>query len=358
MPFWSPTPRLNLALQGGGAHGAFTWGVLDALLEDGRFELAAISGASAGALNAAELALGLVGGCAAGARQALAAFWDDVGGCLPFEWLVLGPPEAPALAPWVQAWMGWSRWLGPGDFNPMRLDPLRDVLTRHVDFARLRTPAAPRLYVSATDARSGRCRIFGNAELSADALLASACLPTLHHTVEINGVPYWDGGFSANPPLRPFFAAPGAARDTLLVLLLPLAHAGPAPATAADIRNRLLELSFGAPLVRELQDLAEATAWAARWPVPGTPGWRLARARWHLVDAYPALAHLAVSSRLIAHGPFLQHLKAAGRLEAARWLQTHGACVGQAGTVRLDALPEPSALVAPAAAAAGATLET
>lgn len=340
--FRSSAPRLNLALQGGGAHGAFTWGVLDALLEADRFEFAALSGSSAGAMNAVVLADGLARGGVDGARRALQAFWDDIGRCVPFEWLTVGSAEAPALAPWVQAWMAWSRWMGPGDFNPMRLDPLREVLERHVDFARLRRRAAPRLHVAATDARSGIVRIFSNEQLTPDAVLASACLPTLHHTVVIDGVPYWDGGFSTNPPLRPFFTTPGAARDTLMVLLLPLAWAPTPPATAAEIRARLAELSFGAPLARELQDLVDLADWNGRWHWPGTAAWRLARARWHLLDAQPTLATLDASTRLIAHGPFLQHLRQAGRQEATRWLAAHGAAVGRAGTVQPHTLLQPA----------------
>ncbi len=213
-------PSLGLALQGGGAHGAFTWGVLDALLEDGRFPISAISGTSAGAMNALALAHGQLRGGAEAARESLGDFWRAVGTQLPFEMLMIGPTDSPGLAPGMRALMHWTRLLSPYQLNPLGLNPLRDVLEAQIDFKRLRSSRAPRLFIAATHASTGRLRLFGNAELSVEAALASACLPTVHHAVMIDGEPYWDGGYSANPALFPLVRC-GVA-DLLIVSLSPL----------------------------------------------------------------------------------------------------------------------------------------
>ena len=178
-------------MQGGGAHGAFTWGVLDRLLEDERLEIEAISGASSGAMNAVMLAHGLTIGGREGARQALAHFWETVANRMPFN------PRQGSL------FLGLTRILSPYQLNPFDLNPLRDIVTDLVDFERLRTEDNIKLFVAATQVRTGKLRLFETEELSADALLASAALPSLHHAVEIEGEPYWDGGFSANPAIFP-----------------------------------------------------------------------------------------------------------------------------------------------------------
>jgi NTE family protein len=329
-----PQP-LALALQGGGAHGAFTWGVLDALLARPEVHVQALSGASAGAMNAVVLAHGLATGGREGARQALRAFWHALGTRLPFEWLTVGPAEAPGLAPHARAALQWAQWLSPYQFNPLGLDPLREIVQSHVDFERLRRASPVRLFVAATHAASGRLRLFREHELSAQALLASACLPGLHHSVLIDGEAYWDGGYSANPPLWPLIDGGGAA-DLLMVLLTPGAVPGP-PRTASEIRARAQELAFAAPVMRELQ-------WLADWRAPRSP-WlasarerRLRRVRLHRVDGGSALAALAGETRLIAHLPFLQHLHAQGHAAAEAWWAAHGAAIGHRSSMDLQAL--------------------
>jgi NTE family protein len=200
--------RLNLALQGGGAHGAFTWGVLIRLLED-EFHIEGISGASAGALNAVVLASGWLRGGSAGAAQALDELWREIG-----RLAQVNPLRASGLSQLAADFA--AQFLSPYQINPLGVNPLRPVLERLVDFARLRHTEPPRLFVAATDVTTGRARIFRNHELSIDAVLASACLPQMHSAIEIDGTPYWDGGFSANPPLLPLVEA-CAARDLLLV---------------------------------------------------------------------------------------------------------------------------------------------
>ncbi len=201
---------LSLALQGGGAHGAFTWGVLDELLAHGAHPIRAISGTSAGALNAAVLAHGWLDGGADGARAALAGFWTAVGTRLPFEWFTTGAGDAIGLTPAARAMLRWARHLSPYQLNPMDLNPLRELLAEHVDFERLRRSSIVRLFIAATHANSGRLRVFRTREASVEAVLASACLPTLHHAIEIDGQPYWDGAYSANPALFPLIVMAAA----------------------------------------------------------------------------------------------------------------------------------------------------
>lgn len=334
-------PALGLALQGGGAHGAFTWGVLDALLEDGRFDVAAISGTSAGAMNALALAQGLLRGGAAAARESLASFWHAVGTQLPFELLMVGPTDNPGLAPGMRALMHWTRLLSPYQLNPLGLNPLREVLAAQIDFDRLRRRDAPRLFIAATHANTGRLRLFDNASLSLEAALASACLPTLQQAVMIDGEPYWDGGYSANPALFPLVRAGPA--DLLIVSLSPLGY-DTVPVSADEIRARALEFSFNAGFLREATLLAEACAEARASRLGfGRLERRLARLRTHLIDAHDDLGTLSAESRLIAHLPFLERLRDLGRARAQRWLGEHGTSVGHRASVELAARFAPPA---------------
>jgi NTE family protein len=326
-------PPLGLALQGGGAHGAFTWGVLDALLEDGRFPIEAISGTSAGAMNALAVAHGLLQGGADGARAALQSFWQAAGTRVPFELLMVGPTDNPGLAPGMRALMHWARLLSPYQFNPLGKNPLREVLAEQIDFERLRASTSPQLFIAATHANSGRLRLFGNHELSVDAALASACLPTLHHAVVIDGEPYWDGGYSANPALFPLVRC-GVA-DLLIVSLSPDTF-GAAPVSAEEIHQRALEFTFNASFLREATLLSQACAEARSSAFAfGRLERRLRRLRMHLIDAHDDLGSLSAETRLIAHLPFLERLRDLGRARAQRWLAENGAQVGQAATVDL-----------------------
>jgi NTE family protein len=333
-------PDIALALQGGGAHGAFTWGVLDRLLESGRFHPAAISGTSAGAMNAIALAQGFMEDGADGARAALARFWTAVGTRVPFDLLTSGDAARPGFNATARALMHWTRMLSPYQFNPLGTNPLRDVLLEQIDFERLRRHSRLRLFIAATHANSGRLRLFENHELSVDAALASACLPTLHHAVQINGEPYWDGGYSANPALFPL--ARSGVRELLIVTLMPLRYAR-TPHGAEEIQSRAIEFAFNATFVREACLLAEASAEARRttWPFAGGLERRLRRLHFHLIDAHDDLGGLAGETRLIAHLPFLQSLHELGRARAQRWLDEHGHAVGRRSSVDLAALYAP-----------------
>jgi NTE family protein len=325
---------LSLALQGGGAHGAFTWGVLDALLAHGAHPIRAISGTSAGALNAVVLAHGWLDGGAEGARAALASFWSAVGTRLPFEWFTSGVGDEIGLNPAARALLQWTRHLSPYQLNPMDLNPLRKLLTEHVDFARLRRSSPVRLFIAATHANSGRLRVFRTREASVDAVLASACLPTLHHAVEIDGQPYWDGGYSANPALFPLIVDGGCA-DLLIVTLSPLVHAG-TPRTASEIQERAVEIAFNATFLREARLLGEAHAVARRSLLPfGALERRLRRTRFHLIDAHDQLGAMAAETRLIAHLPFLERLRDLGSERTQVWLARHGSALGRRSSVDL-----------------------
>jgi NTE family protein len=323
------TAALSIALQGGGAHGAFTWGVLDALLERG-LAFAAASGASAGAMNAVVLAHGWMHGGADGARNALQDFWRAIADRVPPLWHTAGDP--PQLAAAGHALLAWSRWLAPSQLNPLNLNPLRDVLAAQIDFERLQSTRGMALFIAATEAARGRLRLVRRAEITLDAVLASACLPSLAHPVLIDGQPHWDGAFSANPALWPLVREVSA-NDLMLVTLSPLG-ATASPQSAEDIAERVREIAFTAPFLREARWLAELHADALQqpWPRFGIDR-RLARLRWHLIDADDTLAELPSNTRLVPDWAFLQRLRDAGRERVASWFEDAGSAIGQRSSI-------------------------
>ena len=331
------TRRLQLALQGGGSHGAFTWGALDRLLEDERFDIAAISGTSAGAVNAAVLASGHAAGGRAGARAALQAFWQEVGksGGAFAPFLLAANAAASGLQvdrlPAVQWASSWLRSLSPYDVNPLNLNPLRELVQRHVDEAALRSGAI-RLFVTATAVHTGLPRVFSGGELGVDALLASACLPFLFHAVEIDGEPYWDGGYSGNPALFPLLEhAPDT--DLLLVKINPLRRAL-TPQRSLDIMDRVSEIGFSTSLLGELRAIAAAGRRRRSLLHPAgrdTP-------RLHLIADEDGLAAFPASSKLDTDLAFLQQLFALGRAAADGWLERHAHDVGARSSLDIDAV--------------------
>ena len=293
---------INLALQGGGAHGAFTWGVLDALLEDGRLDFEGVSGTSAGAMNAVVLASGLMSGGRDGARAALAQFWTAVAGSLPFEIAVPSQDgQNVTLVPAFRLMLQWAHYFSPHQLNPFDLNPLRNILNAQVDFERLRSDSPLKLFIAATNANSGKVRLFRSPEISADAVLASACLPTMARPVEIDGEPYWDGGYAANPAVYPLFYDCDAS-DILLVLLTPLKHKV-TPHSAQEIKDRVLELAFNATFLREMRMFAHAREYASRSFLRlGPLERRLTRMNFHVVDAEELLSELKTETKLWLHG--------------------------------------------------------
>jgi NTE family protein len=328
---------IDLALQGGGSHGAFTWGVLDRLLDEPWLRIAAISGTSAGAMNAAVLVDGWMRGEAEGARAALDSYWQRVSRAAAFSPLQRSPLDR-LMGRWTldmsPAYMMMdmmTRVLSPYDLNPFGLNPLRDLLSEIIDFERL-AQAPIMLFITATNVHTGRGRIFRNGEISADVLLASACLPTMFQAIEIDGEPYWDGGFAGNPTITPLVRESDA-HDTILVQINPRERRD-TPRTASDILNRLNEISFNSPLMKELRMIALLRQAAD----PGSgEGARWAGMRTHRIGT-DKLAEFGASSKLNAEWDFISMLKEEGRASADRFLAAHGADIGQRSTADLDVL--------------------
>lgn len=334
---------LSLALQGGGAHGAFTWGVLDALLEKQHFVFDGISGTSAGAMNAVALADGWLAGGSEGARERLAAFWDGVAMLAPSE-TVSPMMDASVPGPGTNWMMQLSRWFSPYQLNPLDLNPLRDLVESSFDFERLRKESKIELFIAATHANSGHLRLFRNTELSADALLASACLPSIHRAVVIDGEPYWDGGYAANPAVFPLFRF-CSSRDILIVMLAPLSHER-TPRSAEEIQQRTLELGFNNSFLREMRLLAAMREMTneSGWLV-GSLEQRLRSVRFHLVEASEALDGLGAVSKIVANQAFLHRLRDAGREHAMRWFEAHGAAVGHRASINVGSIFLPAVQV-------------
>jgi NTE family protein len=322
---------VTLALQGGGSHGAFTWGVLDRLLEDGRIDVEAISGASAGAMNAVAFAHGLLVGGPDGARQSLKDFWEAVAAralpsFVPTDWTQTNGLQAKPT-PAFRAYLAMVRFFAPYQLNPFDLNPLRDILSAQIDFERLRSEGRLGLFIAATRVATGTLRLFRAREMSLEAVLASACLPALHTTVMINGEGYWDGGLTANPPLYPLLHE-CAARDIVAVLLHPCRWPD-SPTTAGEISQRLTEISFGAAFFSELQGIALARREAQRslfaW---GALERRLRRLNLHVIDAPELMGTLDTLSKLNAQASFITALRDAGREWTEAWLEKNGPSLG------------------------------
>jgi NTE family protein len=328
---------VDLALQGGGSHGAFTWGVLDRLMEEPWLRIEAISGTSAGAMNAAVMADGWTERGAEGARDALDKYWRRVSRVAAFSPLQRSPLDRLMgrwtldMSPAYVAMDLMARVVSPYSLNPLGFNPLRAILAESIDFGRL-ARAPIRLFITATSVRTGRGRIFRNAEITAEVLLASACLPTMFRAIEIDGEPYWDGGYAGNPTLTPLVRESDA-HDTILVQINPRERREP-PRTANEILNRLNEISFNSPLMKELRMIALLRQVAD----PGHgEGARWAEMRTHRIIT-DTLAGFGASSKLNAEWEFVSLLKEEGRKSADAFLAAHGDDLGQRSTADLDAL--------------------
>jgi NTE family protein len=323
---------MNLALQGGGAHGAFTWGVLDRLLEDDELTIGWVSATSAGAVNAVALACGLAEKGHAGARARLRHVWEAVHKAGVPDLLRLNPflyglVRTPQMAHVASLW-------SPYDFNPLGFDPLRRLLSDAIDFKRLRENSTLELLVAATEVATGRSRIFRREEITVEAVLASACLPSLHHAVEIDGVAYWDGGFSANPDIRTL-AMESPIEDSLIVQINPLVRHG-LPTGVREISLHANRLAFNAPLMRDVE-LIETVREVSRSWLGGARGryGKLATHRFHLIEAGRYTSSLSPDSTMKPDWTLLTYLFNAGRDETEKWLGRHRASVGHRSSVDL-----------------------
>ena len=335
-----PRPRLNLALQGGGSHGALTWGVLDALLEDGQWQFDGVSGTSAGAMNAVALAHGFaqaaqqhkdpedahLAGCAL-ARESLTRLWEGVGALGSLTW---GTPLS-AANPLVGM---MSQWFSPYQTNPLGINPLRKLLEREVDFSLLcsaRTGVVgPKVFVCATNVRTGRGEIFLGPRLSADAVMASACLPMLFKAVEIEGEAYWDGGYSGNPALHPLIYQTDTS-DILLVQINPVEHLD-VPSSASEIMERMNEVTFNASLLAELRAIEFVRRLLAEGKLDAR---RYKSVRMHRIDGGSVLAPFGADSKLRADLAFVRKLFALGRTAAQEWLHAHRKDVGVRPSIKI-----------------------
>lgn len=343
---------IDLALQGGGSHGAFTWGVLDRLLEDETLEIAAISGTSAGAMNAVALASGLMDGGRQGAQRVLRQLWTRVAELSPFHRLQTSPlgvlmgPATDWLAPWAKPWTAplqqaadsFGQQFSPYQFNPLNLNPLRDILLDTVDFDRARRCDKTQLFIGATQVRTGALRVFDQHELTADMVLASACLPLLFQAVEIDGEAYWDGGYAGNPTLLPLLKETRA--DDLLLVQINPTQRETVPTSTRDILDRINEVTFNASLIKELRMLALIQRLMGDTHYPRAPELfqRMQQLRIHLIEGGASLSALGASSKTNTQWAFLSRLHEMGRASADHWLQAHRQDLGQRSTLDLDSV--------------------
>lgn len=334
-PACSERKSITLALQGGGMHGAFTWGVLDQLLEDGRLTIEGVSATSAGAMNAAVLAFGMLQGGNAGAREALHDFWHAVSQSAerynPLRWM-----------PWLKRTHSFGldyspmytfadmalRIFSPYQFNSRNLSPLREVLDKQIDFAALRSQCPFHLYLCATNVETGKIRIFTGEEICAEAVLASACVPTLFQAVTIDGQNYWDGGYMGNPAIFPLIYHCNT-RDVVIVHINPLVRPG-VPITAADILNRISEISFNSSLMRELRTIAFVTDLIQQGKLDRN---EMKEMLIHSIKSDEAMCALSVSSKYNADWNFLCGLRDNGRREADVWLKENYRNIGERSSI-------------------------
>ena len=341
-PRTAPAPgkkRINLALQGGGAHGAFTWGVLDELLHDGRIEIEGMSGTSAGAVNAVMIADGLARGGPEQARQRLSEFWraasrdgdmSRLNRVIADRLFSLIPIAVSPFQPWFDA---MSRNLSPYDLNPLNINPLKDLIVRFVDFDAVRNSGMP-LFIAATNVHTGRLRVFPREKIDADAVMASAALPYVFHAVEIDGVPYWDGGYTANPPIYPFFRTTET-EDVLVVQINPVLRAS-TPRSAEEITNRVNEVTFNASLVAEYRAIEFVRRLIDEGALKhGTGPGEYRRINVHRVDLGFVGKKLTPASRLNTDFDFFEMLHRAGRRAGRRFLDQHFDDIGVRSTIEL-----------------------
>lgn len=333
--------RINLALQGGGAHGAFTWGVLDRILEDTRIEIAAISGTSAGAMNGAALKAGMIEGGRDGARENLDWFWAQIGAVTDdslAQWMDAVSPSTSVLAtamsysPAYAAYDAASRLMSPYGSGPFYSNALKPIVDQ-MKYDAVCADSGPELHICATNVRSGKIKVFMGTEISSESLMASACLPTVYQAVEIDGEAYWDGGYSGNPALFPLFA-PNLPDDIVVININPL-HRDEVPTDPQAIQNRVNEISFNSSLMREMR----AIKFVKRLLTTGAvPEGAMKNVLMHMIADDDLMNDLSVVTKSVPNPVVLSRLKSAGRAAADRFLSDHFEDLGARDTVDLDAM--------------------
>ena len=338
MPVRSGVKKINLALQGGGSHGAFTWGVLDRLLdEDEHLKIEGISGTSAGAMNAAALLQGYDVAGAKGAKQSLDAFWQGIGKLANF-----GLPQRSVYDQWFGNWNldkspaammmdAWQHTFSPYQTNPFNLNPLRDMLTKMLDVETIRTSDTIKIFVCATNVETGRPRVFERKEFCIDAVMASSCLPFAFQAVIVDGAPYWDGGYVGNPSLFPLIYE-CESPDVVLVQINPLVRPG-IPDTPTEIMNRLNEISFNASLMGEMRAIAFVERLVEQDHLKSEEAGRLKKMNMHIIGAEKKMSAFGAASKSNASLDFLLHLKELGRETAEAWLSENWDAIGDHSSI-------------------------
>jgi NTE family protein len=334
-PIDTDPPRLSLALQGGGAHGAYGWGVIDRLLDE-ELPLVAISGASAGALNGAALVAGLASGGTQGARDGLERLWRTVARQSPLQAFDLSGWGGPLLEPWVRRSLEFGklfgRYVAPLSPGLRDMRALRRVVADSIDLSMLTHPDAVPLHIAATRVASGAARIFTGAEITVDALMASACLPELFGPVAIDGEDYWDGGFSANPALEPLIFGGCGQSDVLIVQITPFG-ASDTPDTLVEVMGRMSDIGFNACLLRDLKALTEVQTLVRRMPAADDGFAALRGTGLHLMEAAPELSERGPAGKIDTRWSRIAALRDLGRATADRWLGEHGHRLGRGSTL-------------------------
>ena len=331
---------VNLALQGGGAHGAFAWGVLDKLLEDGRLDISAISATSAGAMNAVVMAYGVSLGGREGAREKLTEFWTEISRAgsfyspvrtMPWEKWLQAYGFQTESSPAFMAFQAMTHMFSPYQLNPFDINPLKDVLQQVVDFERLsHCNRATRLYLSATNVRTGKIKVFANADMSANVVLASACLPYVFKAVEIDGEAYWDGGFMGNPAIFPLIYNQGS-KDVIIVHINPIER-NKLPRSAPEIFDRINEISFNSSLMREMRTIEFVTKLIDEGALDEN---KYSRMRIHSIRDDAEMVQLGVATKLNPDWAFLCRLRDVGRLRTTEWLETNFDKIGEQSSIDL-----------------------
>jgi len=331
---WGGAKKINVALQGGGAHGAFTWGVLDHILEDGRLDIEALSGTSAGAMNAAVYAEGYLENGRQGARDALTEFWHEVseeGRMSPIQRSLLDKFMGDFTlehSPGLWFFDMFTRFTSPYEFNPANLNPLRDFISKRIDFEAVRACNEIKIFISATNVYTGKVRVFHREELTADHIMASACLPFIFQAVEIDGEAYWDGGYMGNPALFPLFY--NSTCDDLLIIQINPIERRQLPRTARDIQNRVNEISFNGNLLHELRAVNFVTRMIDEGKLSRDD---YKRVLLHRIEGAEKMKSFSASSKLNAEWSFLTHLRDVGRDAAKAWLARHYDDIGHRATI-------------------------
>lgn len=332
--------RINLALQGGGAHGAFTWGVLDKFLELDIFTIDGISATSAGSMNAVILAQGMLSGGNEGARRLLYEFWYAMSECGKLSAVTLSSPMDYFLKPYLNVPLNFYFFssminlFSPYQFNPFNIHPIRQVLDKLIDFEKIKTQSDIKLFICATNVETGKIRIFKEKDLSADVILASACLPKLFQAVEVKGDYYWDGGYLGNPAIFPLIYNTEA-KDILILHVVPIVR-DHVPDNVTEIDARLREISFNSSLMREMRAIAFVTKLIDEgWMRPEYQD-RLKHINMHCLRADAALQAFPLASVYLPDWNFLLELRDLGRQAAELWLKENYAFIGKQTTINFD----------------------